>query len=339
LGTSDFSTGVQLTILFSLIAWFAAKKERPVVSGIAWGLSILTKLYALPAFIGYLIYLVWQKKKSWFLILSAIVTGLLILLPFFIASPHGFMESIILHQFHRTAGNDRWAVWSFFLKKEWVLVILGLIGASLKTNRRYLIPFIASVLFFIVFKDLYYLYLAYFFPYLIIFAVSLIDKLWQDAEIKPLAFVALTFCLWSMGGGLLKYQDSVLVHGRFLNVQEIADFLKTQSEHQEIYGSHEVAPILSLYSGKKLFGNYIDTNSQVFAAGTLDKQRVSEEVVKSGVYLVARITDLPEYEIKDEGFEGYFSKEVFDKYCHRLKFFSSTSQEADNYIGIYDCHK
>jgi hypothetical protein len=123
-----------------------------------------------------------------------------------------------------------------------------------------------------------------------------------------------------------------------LNAEEIGNYLKTQNGHQQIYGSHELAPILALFSGKKVFGNYIDTNTQVFAAHTLDLNHISEQAANAGVYLVARITDLPDYGIKDQGFEGYFSKDIFAKSCSRLKFFPSSSQESDNYIGIYDCH-
>lgn len=338
LSTSDFSTGVQLTVMLSLLAWWLLEKEKPICAGIAWAASILTKLYALPAFLGSLGYIIWKKQKWLVLVLTTLIAGIIILLPFFLASPQGFVQSIIIHQFNRTAGNDRVNVWMFFIKHEWVLIILGILGASLKKNRKYLPAFVLSVVFFILFKDLYYLYLAYFFSFLVIFSISLLDLWRQDSEVKPMAWIAGFLLIWSMVGGWYSYQNSVLVQGRFLNAPEIGSFLRTQTAHSEIYGSHEVAPLLALFSDKKLFGNYIDTNSQVFAAGSLDLTKISQAAVDKGIYLVARITDLPDYKILDLGYEGFFSKEIFTKSCSRLKFFPSTSQEQDNYIGIYDCH-
>ena len=339
LGTSDFSTGVQLTILLSLLGWMLWEKNYPKLSGLAWSLSILTKLYALPAFTGFLIYLIWKKHKVVAVLAAVAVTGVVVLLPFFIASPQGFIQSIILHQFHRPPGNGSLNVWVYFLKHEWAIIVLGLLGAILKSNRRYLPAFLLTALFFILFRDLYYLYLAYLFVYLILFTVSLFDYLWQDTELRPLALIASLVLGWSILGGWLSYRSSVLIHGRFLNVMEISEYLKTQNFHQAIYGSHEVAPLLALLSDKKLFNNIVDTNSQVFAAHTLDLEQTSKAAVAEGVYLIARITDLPEYNIRDVGYEGYFSPEVFAQNCHKLKFFASSSNEQDNYIGVYDCHR
>ena len=338
LATSDFSTGVQLTICLSLCGWLFMESQRQILSGLAWGLSILTKLYALPAFLGLLGFTVW-KKQPWFRVaLAVIAVGVSALLPFFIASPHGFINSIITTQFHRPAGNDRGSVWLFFFRHEWVLILFGLLGAGVKANRKYLGAFLLTAVFFVLFKDLYYLYLAYLFPFLIIFAVTLFDRVWADVEIRPLAVVMGLLLTWSCLGGFLAYQNSVLTQGRFLNVIEIAEYLKTLNAHQQIYGSHELAPILALYSVKSIYGNFIDTNPQAFAAHTFNLEQVSQQAAAAGVYLLARITDLPDYGIKDQGFEGYFSRSVFDQHCQRLKFFDSTSQESDNYIGVYDCH-
>ncbi len=338
LATSDFSTGVQLTVLFSLIAWYAWQQGSPATSGIAWALSALTKLYAVPAILGFFVYAIWQKQSWRRAVVAVILTGIAILGFFFCASPHGFIRSIIIHQLHRPTGNAPSAVWLFFWQHEWSLILLASIAALFRPRGAIVWSFALSTLFFVFFKDLYYLYFAYLMPYMVILAVTFIDHLWRRPEVRPLSAIICIILAITSIVGIQTYRHSVMNQGRFLNASEIAEYLKTQTAHDQVYGSHEVAPLLTLMSGKEIFDNNIDTNGQVFAAGTEDREAVSKAAATQGIYLIARITDLPEYGIHDVGYESYFSAEIFKQACTRLKFFPSTSNETDNFIGIYDCH-
>lgn len=337
LGTSEFTTGIQLTVFFSLLGWFAFEKDHPIRSGVFFALAAMTKLYALPVFAGVWLYSCIARKMLLKITLGFIATVVVVILPFLILSPSGLFHSIVWHQLHRPAGNDPAAVWSYFLSHEWALLLLAFGGLFLRKSRQYLAPFIFGSIFLIIFKDLYYVYIAYLISYLVFFAIIFLDRIYEERDLRPLLIIAGLLAAWSIIGGVYNYENTVQVHGRFTNAAEIGEFLRTQNVHTQIYGSHEVAPLLALISGKKIFGNFIDTNTQVFAARTLDVEKVSLDAARSGVYLAARITDLPEQGIRETGFEGYFSREVFDKYCSKLKFFPSTGNEADNYIGIYDC--
>jgi hypothetical protein len=184
---------------------------------------------------------------------------------------------------------------------------------------------------------LYYLYLAFLFPYLALIAFSTLGHLWEDREVKPLAILGLALLFINISVGISAYQSTVEPNGKFSNAQEVGEFMRGQTDHDEIYGSHEVAPLIALLSDKKLFDNHIDTNGQVFAAGTLNIEKVSTAAANRGVYLLARISDYPELGIEETGFEAYFSRTIFDKFCTRVKLFPSTSNETDNYIGVYNC--
>ncbi len=339
LATSEFLTGVQLTVLFSLLGFYCQKKDYPLASGIFWGLAVTTKFYALPAWIGFWLYTLWTKQPWGRLTFGFFASVIAVFLPFLILSPQGLVDSIILHQFNRTAGNNIWSVWRYFIQQEWPLLILAIAGSFLSSARKYLLPFWLSVIFFLVFQDLYYTYLGFLFFFLAIFAGLWIEYLIEQKDLVVILFLASCLGAWTIFGGIYHYENSSATHGRFSNAPEIAEYLKTQTDHEFIYGSHEVAPLLALMSGKQLFGNYIDTNTQVFAAGTLDKNQISERAAEAGVYLVARITDLPEQGIKDMGYDGFFSPEVFAASCRRLQFFPSTSREIDTHIGIYDCSR
>ncbi len=336
LSTSEFLTGVQLAILFSLLGFYL-QSRKPYLSGVFWGLAAMTKLYILPAWIGFWLYLVFTKQGWLKPTIGFFGSIALVLLPFLILSPKGTIDSLLLHQFHRAQGLNPWTVWKYFLQREWPLIILAGFSSLHSGIRKFIWPFCLTVVFFLIFQDLYYTYLAYLIFFLVLLAAAGIGYLQSQTDLLPIYALSVLLVSASVISGIYYYQTTVRDQGRFLNSQEIADYLKTQTDHSQIYGSHEVAPLLALQSGKTLFGNYIDTNAQVFAAGTEDKEQVSRDAVRQGVYLVARITDLPEYQITDQGYEGYFSPEVFAKNCRRLELFASTSRESDNYIGIYDC--
>ena len=105
----------------------------------------------------------------------------------------------------------------------------------------------------------------------------------------------------------------------------------------DLYGSHEVTPLIALLSERPIFENHADTNTQAFAAGTLDRQQISDAAVKSGIYMLARITHVPEAGYYDIGYQGFFSPERFTDSCQRASTFPSTSLESDNQIVVYKC--
>jgi len=99
-----------------------------------------------------------------------------------------------------------------------------------------------------------------------------------------------------------------------------------------------VTPLVALMSDKQIFNNIIDTNTQNFAAGTHNLNLISENAVKNGIYLVARVANYPEQNIHDTGFEGYFNKEVFDNSCKLYKAFDrNVPDDPLNQVAIYKC--
>lgn len=91
-------------------------------------------------------------------------------------------------------------------------------------------------------------------------------------------------------------------------------------------------------SGKKIFQNIIDTNTQNFASGTHNKIKISEEAVKEGIYLVTRVGYYPAQGVVDTGFENYFDRGTFDKYCTPYMAFDHPSfNDPLNQIKIYKC--
>ena len=341
LSTSDYATGAQLTMMLVLLGVYWGMAERPKLSGVVWALAILVKLYALPLALGYLVYLIYEKKFADIkqIILSGLITGLLVLAPGLLMAPKAMIRDVIVHQFNRNSGTVKSDIFGFFIVKEWLWLILALFGSIVTRQRWPLFITILMLGFLLIFKDVYYLYLLTLWPWIVMLIIMLIDWMWQELEDRNI------FVYWAtlaVGGGFVIYSafgyfGGYANTGRFTNAQELADAVESLPEQKPIYGSHEVAPLVALLSDKELFGNYIDTNTQTFASGAQDMTAISAKAAKEGIFLMARVTDYPSQQVFNIGIEQYISPELFIKACKEVIDKPSTSNEADNKLKVFGC--
>jgi hypothetical protein len=340
--TSDFLTGLQLTNLMMVLAIFSYEKKWLIPSGLFWCLACLTKLYAAPALLGFVIFLYYRQSLSELKkIIYGILIGLaLIVLPYLMIAPDEFIQYIITHQFNRPDGLNQLNVWSFFLKKEWLILIISLISAYFLRKSYFVFSLALSLVFLLVFKDIYYLYLGVTMPYLIILVLGSLGEFWKMGGVgKNLTTFGLTLIFIFSLNNFIDYARNFSTSGRFENLTALADYFKNTNDSLTVYGSHEVAPLVALASNRQIFNNIIDSNSQSFGSGAQDLKSTSEGLVKNGGYLISRITHYPELNLFNRGYEGYFSQEIFEKYCQRIKEFEDTGRNQSNQIVIYRCKK
>jgi hypothetical protein len=338
LSTSDYVTGAEVMIFFILLANLLEQKGNNFWCGVSWALACLCKLYAAPALIGFLIYKAY--KRDWLplrnIIFGGIITALITLLPFLIIAPHQTFYDLILHQFNRPKGINKWDVWGLFLGFEWLLLLSAVAGAYLSKNKTFTMQLALSALFFLFYKDLYYLYLHILLPYLAVLAVMFVNELHNRKAEFAFGFIALFICIALYP--ILSYINNFAPQGIFDNPQEVAQALINAKDAKPLYGVQEAAPLVALMADRPIFENVIDTNTQNFAAGTHDIKNISGDIQKKGSYLVARIADYPAQGITDTGYENYFSKAVFKSSCTRFKTFPRPNTlDQLNDVVIYKC--
>lgn len=341
LTTSDYITGAQLVSFFVVMALLLWEKKKFIGVGICLALACLTKLYAVAPLLGFLCFMVIHKeyKKLQTVLLAFAITSIIILSPFFFIAPYQVIQNLIIHQFHRPAGIDKASVWQFFFLKEWLLLLFAIGGLFVARKHIIIFPALFTTVFFLFFPDIYFVYFAVLMPYVALGVCFAFQYLWEKVYLgKEAVELGLFFIVLTL---FISFHDYTKVRqqGRFLNAPVIATALKTVLPSYPLYGSYEVAPLISMITSRKLFNNYIDTNVQVFASGALNKSSVSKQAIEQGILLLARITDRPDIGIRDSGYQGYFDKTIFQKYCKRIKTFPSTSNEADNHIVVYKCKK
>lgn len=341
ISVSDFLTGLQPILFLMTLAIYLSLKQRHLLAGLCWGAALLIKLYVIPPLAGVLIWYLLNKHYSGVLklVLSCICIFILGMLPFMITSFPQLIDSLVIHQFNRPSGTNKFEVFSYFLKHEWLLVILAVAGAWFNRRAIILFPLIFTITFYLLFRDVYFMYLGNLIPWLVILALFSLSKVLtlKDSRTYTLILIGLVYGLVLLYS-FSDYSQSTARVGRFTNSQEISDYLKTLPS-KPLYGSYEVVPILALQTNLPILNNYINSNEQNFSSGVMDKDFISNLAVDQSAYLIGRILDYPERGVVDVGYDGYFSEKIFKQYCQRLKDFPSTSKEIDSKIIIYQCQK
>jgi len=343
ISTSDYVTGLHLVLLLINLALLFEKK--PIISGVFWGLATLIKLYAVPGFLAFFIWQIIQKQYgySFKTLLTYCLTGLVAMFPFLLIAPIQVINQIIVHQLNRPSGISKMNVYYFFFIQDFSLIIPGIIGLVWKKNWQILLLLLSWLGFYLVFNDLYYLYLGILTPWLTIGLIDFLNQVrakWLKDNLGYKIAIS-TFILISLIHlpALLFYHQNTKQQGKFAQVGKVKQFILNLDKKIPLYGSHEVAPLVALITNRSLFGNYYDTNAQIYGSGAVDKKQVSLEAVENGIYLLTKVTNLPINAKLDSGYEGYFDSEVFEKYCQRLTIINGLQKELFSDVAIYHCEK
>jgi hypothetical protein len=340
LSTSDFITGVQITTLFTVFGWYLYDLGYTKITGVVFALSFLTKMYTLPAAAVFGILDLWHRRfrRALQLLAGTLTTVAVVVIPLLVVTYEPMLEQTFWLHFKRPAGLDKQEILRFFLVKEWALVTLAIPGLWMARKEAQAWSFVVTALFFLFFRDLYFVYLDFFMPFLVIFSLSALDFLWhKKGNFRLIAAGGIATLAIGNVVSDYSYFNYFQKLGHFSNAQDVASAVKELPDKFDLYGSHEVTPLVALLSGRSIFHNHADTNTQAFAAGTLDRAQLSEAAVRAGIYLIARITHLPEQGYIDVGYQGYFSPERMQDSCQRVLTFPSTSNEIDNQIVVYRC--
>lgn len=337
LATSDYLTGVHITNSLILLGIFF--RDRPMAAGFSWGLALTTKLYSIPSLTGQIFELLLEKrlKQALALILISAVVASLVVVPFIIQAPEKSFQQLIIHHLDRTTGIPSISIWTYFLQREWFLIAFGLLGVILWKKLRFTLSFLFTFLFLLIFHDLYYAYLDLLLPFLVFFTLAGLTTLrlipTLSPHVFPVFFTLLGFSLVISGG---YYFNVVIKEGVFLSFKRVVEEV-SQLEKKPLYGSHELVPQIALALDWPILDHISETNAQAFTSGALDLEGTSLHVATSDAYLIARVADYPELGVTDQGFEGYFSRRVFDERCRRLQLIPDDPAQTLNAIGIYEC--
>jgi len=340
LTTTDHFTGIHLTTMFIIISCYFIYKQKYLLAGMIASLALLTRLYAGIAILGLLIYLIIKNKKALLKFISGIaiifIPANLILLSIF---KQNYLNSVFLYHFLKSTGIPKINIFKFFIKWDFILVTLATISLFIKSRKKLLLPIITAAtitLFYLIYIDIYYLYLGLLIPFLAILGSKTVYTFIKNINLKKKIFLILFLLLLLMIPSTFFYLKNQAQTAKVEFNKEIVEFVKDNTQPQEtIYGNFEITPLIALEANRKITGNYVDTNEKTFLSGLYNTTQRTNEL-RGNVTLVLMKT------ILDKNQNPLYFEEIIDpnfllEECNLTKIYQIENDYSDNAVVIFKC--
>lgn len=334
LSTSDHQTGVFLAALFSVISYFFFTKQKYLLVGIFCGLAILTKAYSLPLLLSYSIFYFLTKRDALTKFILGGCATLIVLLPSIIFAPHAFYQNVFYYSLTRSEGVGKTGIIYFLLQHDFIFTTMLIVCTMLAIKSRSFFSLFAifSLVFFLFYKDVYYLYLNVTLPLIILAYPTLIDRL-KGFQINR--FMIPTLVLIYTLYNLFTYFRG------FTDLQKIPSSQIISTLHKNhissIYGVNGIAPAISYLGKIPLLNNVIDTNDNIYRKGYLSASEMTKDAIKNHSAVISTGAWYPQANIKEDVLTEIIDKKELAKNCHILKRFPFHSEGVINSINIFSC--
>lgn len=334
LSTSDHQTGVFLASLFAITSYWFYKKQRPFFSGVCIALALLTKAYFLPVLLAFLVvFWIEHRPKLLRFLLGGVATSIVLLLPSLFLTPRGIFNDVFLYSLTRTVGLPKTQIGWFFVFHDTLFFIL-LLFAIITIRKRLFFGTLSlmGILFFFLYKDVYYLYLNFLPPFLSLVLPEFISDL-KARGVQQLLVPTCMVVLLSIT--FFIYYTSFRSLDKIPHIQEIVQEVK-RLHPGALYGTNDITPALSYLTGVPVMNGIIDTNTNIFNKGLLSARTLTADAVASHAVLIAHGTHFPGI-IDDPLTDTIFDKKIVEKSCTLKKTYPIYAEGPTNEIALYVC--
>ncbi|MBU2616811.1 MAG: glycosyltransferase family 39 protein [Nanoarchaeota archaeon] len=336
--TTDYSTGIHLTLFFTLGAIYFTGEERAFFSGVFGSLALLTRIYAIFPLTGIgIYYLIYRREK--FLSFSAGTLSIFfpVSLVFQIMSHGAYLDQIFFFRLNLVSGIglSKLKIITFFILRDLTLVLGTLLYLMFCKKRREMLIILAtglSLILYTIYSDIYYLYFGLIIGFLAIFTTRFFFLFKELCHFKKILAIFLILLVLINSYFYIENYGS---NSEIVFTEDLVQFVKENSyENQTIYGSFEIAPLISLLSNRRLAGNLADTNPKNVMTSTLTIKDLEEKI--SGVkFIIVKANVLPGGGIT--GFDASTPSEYINAHCIVSKVYSVEKDYSNNAVIIFDC--
>lgn len=338
LSTSDHQTGIFTACLFAVLSYFFLQERKILTSGIFISIAIFTKAYFLPIFLSFFIYI--AIKKEWKNLLkfgvSFAATGLIILLPFLIQAPQELILDIFGFSLTRPTGLSKINIIWFYTAKDLPLFILLFFNIfNIRKNIFFGLISIFSIIFFVGFQDIYYLYLNFLTPFLCLSFYEIYYFLKSKFNLQRLVIptVVSVFIL----SNLLTYISSYRNLGKLEDFNKIITTIASEKPNF-LYGVNDITPLLITLTHIPALENVNDAHEYFFTKKVYDKKALTDKAIKNKTIIITHGADYPEYNIKQDILDNIFVKEAIYKNCENILSVPVLSEGDTNRINLFKCY-
>jgi len=340
LSTSDHQTGVFTASLFAVLSYFYLQERKILASGIFIAIAIFTKAYFLPIFLSFFTYI--AIKKEWKNLLkfgvSFAVTGLIILLPFLIQAPLQLISDIFGFSLTRPVGLSKINIMWFFITRDFPFFILLLFNIfNVRKNIFFGLVSIFSIVFFVGYQDIYYLYLNFLPPFLCLSLYELYYFLKNKFNLQK--YVIPTILSVFVLLNLLTYTSSYYRNlGKLDGFNKIIETIVSEKP-KFLYGVNDITPLLIALTNIPALENVNDAHEYFFMRKVYDKKNLTDKAVKSKTIIVTHGADYPEYNLKQDIVDNIFVKETIYKNCKIILSIPVLQAEGSvNRVNLFKCY-
>ncbi len=340
LTTTDHSTGVHLTTMFIVIGCYLIYREKYLLSGIVLSLALMTRLYAAFAVIGLLIYLALKQRNGIIKFLAGIIIVILpvniILLLIFRGN---YLTSVFLYHMLKSEGIAKLDIFKFFLRWDFLLILLSAFALFIKDRKKLLLPFIVAAAigaFYLFYADIYYLYLAMLVPFLAMLAGCCLERLASRLpKAAGVIIVLLVLAIVATHNSIFYIKDHAYT-AKIDFVDDIVKYVKDNSKPGDtIYGSFEITPLVALLSGRRITNNYIDTNEKTFLTGLYDVGNRTESLKGNVKFVLMKM--LVDNTGKVIQMENIIDPNFLRQECNATKVYQIREDYSSNALVVFDC--
>lgn len=283
--TTTSQTGIYTAILFFTISYLFFEKKKFVISGVFVALAILTKAYLLPMGVALFITLFFEHRKElWKFILGGVAAGLVVMLPtIFFALPQ-FISQTFHYGLVRAITESKLYILVYFLSFDFLIAFWVVAAWFLrKSSLPIWLMSLLTPLFFLVYKDVYYIYLV-----MIVWIAAMTAGLWLSKnKFKPsviiILYAVILSCVLLRNGTYIITKMSNM--NKIISVDKMVAVIKKEKP-DALYGPSVLVNGFSYLSGIPPYRDHIDMTAQQFDNGNLNKTKWTEDVVKTNTILV-----------------------------------------------------
>ena len=338
LSTSDHQTGVSTASLFAVLAYYFLKNKRIFISGLFTSLCALTKAYFLPIALSFLFYLLikreWKRLASFFL--GILIASLIVLLPFLILSPKQFINDIFGFSLVRPSGLLKTDIFWFFVVKDFLLLIILLFNLiNFKKNVFFSLVSLFTILFFIGYQDIYYLYLNFLIPFLCLSFYEMNIFINEKINVQKLVVptIVIIFILFNLFIYISNYRNLQKIN----NIDQIISVIKKEKP-DFLYGVNDITPALIAITKVPALENVNDAHEYFFTKKVYDKEVLTNKAVENKTIIITHGAEYPEYNIKQDILDNIFVKEAIYKNCQIILSVPVVAEGNTNRINLFKCY-
>lgn len=334
--TSDHQTGIYIGCIFSLLAYIFLRSKRLIPCGIFLALSFMTKAYFLPIILSFFVFSIFNSAFSFCdkrkLFLSFLATSVLILLPFLLFSKNELITDVFRYSLTRGAGISKTNVAWFFILHDVFLFILILFNIlQAKKNMFFAFVSVFSICFFLLYQDIYYLYLNFTVPFLCISSLYFFQAV-QKKYKNILPFFIVIFIIGFINA--LRYTSSYTTLQTVLQLDEVVKEIQKQKP-SVLYGTNDITPALAFLTEVPMLDNVVDTNANIYRKKFLNAKTLTQKAIVQKAIIVAHGAYYPEIGVQQDAIDEIFDPMV--KSCTVIKSVPIIAEGIGNRLSLLRC--